>query len=408
MLNRDGFFKKLNIMIVLNEDNSFFNENFIEKFNTVIFKNSVEESINYYKNSLSTKEKIDIVLSEMYLLDKKGIDILEDIKKVDEDISLIIFTKDIENEDLLSSIKLGISDFLIEPFSQNDMLDSIEKICHAKYNQLFKETIQKDLEDIIELVNEVSIVSKTNLDNEIIFVNKSFSEASGYSEDELIGKKHSIMSDVNRVVFDEIKSTIHKGEVWEGKMKYLSKDSEEYFVYLTVIPLLNYKENIKEFIWIQFLATEYEQEQKNFKKKVAQNINESRRINTQARDKINSLEERLEFYRSMDFLIDQEDRRKSKFLSQIKYFEKLSVESEEKLKEVSSKAKDKIKTVVSSQQEAKEKYDISSFSFHEVSSEFQIKNNKVKELVSVLDVQKKTIDRLLAKIDIKEIKLGLK
>jgi len=408
MLNRDGFFKKLNIMIVLNEDNSFFNENFIEKFNTVIFKNSVEESINYYKNSLSTKEKIDIVLSEMYLLDKKGIDILEDIKKIDEDISLIIFTKDIENEDLLSSIKLGISDFLIEPFSQNDMLDSIEKICHAKYNQLFKETIQKDLEDIIELVNEVSIVSKTNLDNEIIFVNKSFSEASGYSEDELIGKKHSIMSDVNRVVFDEIKSTIHKGEVWEGKMKYLSKDSEEYFVYLTVIPLLNYKENIKEFIWIQFLATEYEQEQKNFKKKVAQNINESRRINTQARDKINSLEERLEFYRSMDFLIDQEDRRKSKFLSQIKYFEKLSVESEEKLKEVSSKAKDKIKTVVSSQQEAKEKYDISSFSFHEVSSEFQIKNNKVKELVSVLDVQKKTIDRLLAKIDIKEIKLGLK
>ncbi|MDD2894590.1 MAG: PAS domain-containing protein [Aliarcobacter sp.] len=408
MLNRDNFFKKLNIMIVLRENCSYFNENFIEKFNSVVFKNDIEESVNHYKKSLESQDKIDIVLSEMNLLDKKAIDILEEVKKIDEDISLIIFTKDIENEDLLSLIKLGISDFLIEPFTLNDILDSIEKISHVKYNELYKETIQKDLEDIVELVNEVSIVSKTNLNNEITFVNKSFCEASEYTEDELIGKKHNELSDVNRVIFDEIESTTNKGEVWEGKMKYLSKNSEEYFVYLTVIPLLDYKEDIKEFIWIQFLATEYEQEQKNFKKKVAQNINESRRINTQARDKINGLQERLEFYRSMDFFIDQEERRKSKFLSQIKYFEKLSDESEEKLKEVSSKAKEKIKTVVSTQHEAKEKYDISSSSFSEVSTEFQAKNNKVKELVSILDEQKKKLDRLLAKIDIREIKLGLK
>lgn len=408
MLNRDDFFKKLNIMIILNEDNSFFNENFIEKFNIVVFKNSIEESMVYYNNSLKSQEKINMVLSEMYLLDKKGIDILEEIKKIDEDISLIIFTKDIETQDLLSSIKLGIGDFLIEPFTLNDMLDSIEKICFVKYNQLYKETIQKDLEDIVELVNEVSIVSKTNLNNEIIFVNKSFCEASEYTEEELLGKKHIELSDVNRVIFDEIESTTNNKEVWEGKMKYLSKNSEEFFVYLTVIPLLDYKEDIKEFIWIQFLATEYEQEQKNFKKKVAQNINESRRINTQARDKINNLQEQLEFYRSMDFFIEQEERRKSKFLSQIKYFEKLSDESEEKLKEVSSKAKDKIKTVVTTQQEAKEKYDITSSSFSEVSTEFQIKNNKVKELVSVLDVQKKKIDSLWAKIEIREIKLDIK
>jgi PAS domain S-box-containing protein len=408
MLNRDEFFKKLNIMIVLNENNDYFNENFIEKFNSIVFKNCVEDAIDYYENSLKSQEKIDMVLSEMYFQNKKGIDFLEEIKKIDEDISLIIFTKDIETQDLLSLIKLGIGDFLIEPFTLNDMLDSIEKICFVKYNQLYKETIQKDLEDIVELVNEVSIVSKTNLNNEIIFVNRSFCETSQYTQEELLGKKHSDISDINRVIFDEIESTTKNKEVWEGKIKYLSKDSEEYFVYLTVIPLLDYKEDIKEFIWIQFLATEYEQEQKNFKKKVAQNINESRRINTQARDKINALQEQLEFYRSMDFFIDQEERRKSKFLSQIKYFEKLSVESEEKLKEVSSKAKDKIKTVVSTQQEAKEKYDISSSSFNEVSTEFQTKNNKVKELVSVLDVQKKKIDTLLAKIDIKEIKLGIK
>lgn len=408
MLNKDNFFRKLNIMIVEMAENSYFNENFISKFNSVIFKNNVDEAMTYYKNSIDSEKKIDIVLSQMYFSNKKATDILEEIKQIDENVSFIIFTKDIENNDLLTSIKLGVSDFLIEPFTLDEMLISMEKICHIKYNQLFKEKIQKDLEDIIELVDEVSIVSKTNLDNEITFVNRSFCETSNFTQEELIGKKHSFISDINRVVFDELESTIRKGIIWEGKMKYLSKNSEEFFVYLTVIPILDFRNNIKEYIWIQFLATEYEQEQKNFKKKVAQNINESRRINTQSRDKIDELLNQLEFYKNLDFLIEQEEKRKSKFISQYKYFEKLSDESEEKLKEVSSKAKDKIKNVVFSQQDAKEKNDIISTSFQEVSTEFTEKNSKVKELIGVLDVQKKKIDILLAKIDIKEIKLGLK
>lgn len=408
MLNKDNFFRKLNIMIVEMAENSYFNEDFINKFNNVVLKNNVDEAIEYYKNSIDSEKKIDIVLSQMYFPNKKATDILEEIKQIDENISFIIFTKDIENNDLLTSIKLGVSDFLIEPFTLDEILISIEKICHIKYNQLFKEKIQKDLEDIIELVDEVSIVSKTNLDNEITFVNRSFCETSNFTQEELIGKKHNFISDINRVVFDELESTIRTGNIWEGKMKYLSKNSEEFFVYLTVIPILDFRNNIKEFIWIQFLATEYEQEQKNFKKKVAQNINESRRINTQARDKIDELQNQLDFYKNIDFLIEQEEKRKSKFISQYKYFEKICDESEEKLKEVSSKAKDKIKNVVFSQQDAKEKNDITSASFQEVSTEFTEKNSKVKELIGVLDVQKKKIDILLAKIDIKEIKLGLK
>ena len=408
MLNKDNFFRKLNIMIVEIAENSYFNEDFINKFNNVVLKNNVDEAIEYYKNSIDSEKKIDIILSQMYFSNKKATDILEEIKQIDENISFIIFTKDIENSDLLTSIKLGVSDFLIEPFTLDEILISIEKICHIKYNQLFKEKIQKDLEDIIELVNEVSIVSKTNLDNEITFVNRSFCETSNFTQEELIGKKHNFISDINRVVFDELESTIRTGNIWEGKMKYLSKNSEEFFVYLTVIPILDFRNNIKEYIWIQFLATEYEQEQKNFKKKVAQNINESRRINTQARDKIDELQNQLDFYKNIDFLIEQEEKRKSKFISQYKYFEKICDESEEKLKEVSSKAKDKIKNVVFSQQDAKEKNDIISASFQEVSTEFTEKNSKVKELIGVLDVQKKKIDILLAKIDIKEIKLGLK
>lgn len=408
MLKKDNLFSKLNIMIVESADDSCFCEDFINKFNSVIFKDNENDAIDYYKNNLNTEKKIDIILSQMYFSDKKATNILENIKKIDENISFIIFTKDIENSDLLTLIKLEISDFLFEPFTFDEIMLAIEKICDIKYNQLFKEKIQKDLENIIDLVDEVSIVSKTNLHNEIIFVNKSFCEISNFTQEELIGKKHNFLSDINRVVFDELEEIIHKGVLWEGKMKYLSKDSEEFFTYLTVIPLLDFRNNIKEFIWIQFLATEYEQEQKNFKRKVAQNINVSRRINTQAREKIDELQNQLEFYNSIDYIIEEEEKRKSKFTSQYKYFEKLSNESEEKLKEVSTRAKEKIKEVVSLQQEAKERNDLIRTSYKKVSREFFEKTSIVKDLVSVLSEQKNKIDTLLSKIDIKEIKLGLK
>ena len=72
MLNKDNFFRKLNIMIVEMAENSYFNEDFINKFNSVIFKNNVDEAMTYYKNSIDSEKKIDIVLSQMYFSNKKA------------------------------------------------------------------------------------------------------------------------------------------------------------------------------------------------------------------------------------------------------------------------------------------------------------------------------------------------
>ena len=45
--------------------------------------------------------------------------------------------------------------------------------------------------DMLIPLNEAALISKTDLDGVITFVNEQFCRSTGYSEAEIIGKKHS-------------------------------------------------------------------------------------------------------------------------------------------------------------------------------------------------------------------------
>lgn len=406
MLGNNDFFKNLNILYI-DSDKSYI-ETFslvLEKmFNQVFFITNGKEAID---KILDKENKIDIIVCDIYLDDILGVDILEEIRAKDENIPFILTTQKLEADELLKAIKFNINDFLIKPFDVKNLISSVEKICQSKYYKELEQNSQNDLENILNVINEVSLVTKTNLDDNIIFANKSFCEVSGYSEEELLNQKHDLIRDTNKIVLDELSQTIRSGNIWEGKIKNISKNKESFFVYLTAIPLFDEKEKIKEFIWIRFLATEYELEQKNFKKKVAKNINENRRINNQAREKIDELLNKLSIYRSLDFSIQQEQERAEKFKNQLAYFEKQSKTGEVKLKEITDRAKIKINDVVSSQKETKIIADKTSIILKKQIDDFQTKNKTVRELLAELDTQKKMIERLNLKIENREYKLGL-
>ena len=60
---------------------------------------------------------------------------------------------------------------------------------------------------------------------------------------------------------------VKSGIIWEGKLKNISKTKEFFYVYLTVLPIYCKETSlVKEFIWISFLTTNEELEEKEFKK----------------------------------------------------------------------------------------------------------------------------------------------
>ena len=76
------------------------------------------------------------------------------------------------------------------------------------------------------------IVSKTDVKGNIIFVNKNFTEISGYSEAELIGEPHNILRhpDMPRAVFYLVWQNLLAGRTISGVVKNLAKDGRYYWV----------------------------------------------------------------------------------------------------------------------------------------------------------------------------------
>jgi len=77
------------------------------------------------------------------------------------------------------------------------------------------------------------IVSETDEKGKITFCNDYFIEVSGYSQEELIGKPHSIVRhpDMPRVVFKLLWETISAGKNINALVKNLAKDGRYYWIF---------------------------------------------------------------------------------------------------------------------------------------------------------------------------------
>lgn len=109
-----------------------------------------------------------------------------------------------------------------------------------------------------EVVDEGTIVSKTDPKGRITYVNDEFCKISGYDRQELIGKPHSIVrnQDVPSSVFKEMWNDLKNGKTWKGVVKNTSKTGEPYIVQATIKPIFDSEGNIIEFIGIRQDVTE--------------------------------------------------------------------------------------------------------------------------------------------------------
>ena len=398
----NSFLKKLNILFIESntEDREHFSNILYKFFNNVVVCSNGKDGID---NFLEKRQEyfLDIIICDKTLEDITGIEVLKKIREIDSEIPFIITSPKIEVDDLLIAIKYKATDYLSKPINGKDMIFCIERVCHNKYHERLKLLMQEDLEELRAVINEVALVSKTDLEGNITFINSYFTEITGYSQDEIIGQNRLILKDENTSIslYKDLLEKVKAGIVWEGKLKNISKTKEEYYVYLTVLPIYDKKNsNIIEFMWISFLTTEAELEEKEFKKRVVKNMYENRRINTESRQKIDELMNQISGYSNIKTLLNEEKKRKAKFTNQINFYENELKVMEEKIKEISEKASQKIKQVVSAEKEVRKKKDKAIFLLNDVTIELEDKNKKVKKLTKELSTQMNLIKKLMISI----------
>lgn len=119
-----------------------------------------------------------------------------------------------------------------------------------------------------EAVDEIAIVSKTTPKGIITYVNDAFVSISGYAKEELIGKPHNIVRhpDNPPQFFYDMWQTLKHGRTWKGILKNLRKNGQTYYVKSAIIPMLNAKGEVEEFIAIRYDITDLFEQMEHLKK----------------------------------------------------------------------------------------------------------------------------------------------
>jgi len=139
--------------------------------------------------------------------------------------------------------------------------------------------------DYNALISNHTIVSRTNLEGIITYVNENFCELSGYSAQELIGQSHSIVRhpDVSSKLYEQMWSTIQNNQVWSGSIRNIAKNKEEYYIKATIIPLMDEHGQKEGYMSIHYHLTEEKIEKLNLKKQLflykSEHIKQSQEIN---------------------------------------------------------------------------------------------------------------------------------
>lgn len=309
------FLKTLTILFV--DDDESIREEYLSIFNDTFKKVHVaidgKDALDLFSDLKQKREDIDLIISDINMPNLNGIDFLTSIKEQDNTIPFIIITAHPNDNFLLEALKIGVSDYFMKPIDMDELLSKIQKVCQEKEKENELLSYEKEMKDYLEIINKVAVVYIFDKDGCLIYVNDFLKELIKCHEDELLEQYYTVMyhPEMSKGMLDAQWKSLQEGKKWQGKVKYITKNSSVFYTNSSIIPVKN-KENgeINKFISVNFLTTKEENERREYKKKVLYNLQETKRVYKVAQEKINYLEGVLQHFKGYE--------KKEEFLNNLK------------------------------------------------------------------------------------------
>ncbi len=262
--------KNENIKILVVDDSKTFRSyigNFLKLHYFNIFKAS--DGIEALK-VIEEEKDISMVLTDYHMPNMDGFELTTEIRKKysNQEMAIIVLSSDTNNYTTSRFLKNGANDYLLKSFSRDEFFSRV-------YLNIYNLSLIKEVTKEQNLVNEYkravdgsSIVSKTDINGIITYVNDEFCKISGYDREELIGKSHNIIRhlDTPKEIFKDLWDTILAKKSWKGVIINRAKNGTAYWVDSFITPILDENKNIISIMAIRSDITKLQERTDKLKK----------------------------------------------------------------------------------------------------------------------------------------------
>ncbi|BFU77510.1 hypothetical protein ALC152_07250 [Arcobacter sp. 15-2] len=278
MFNKE-FLKTLTVLYVEDDDTVRSSlSNLLEKvFLNIIICKDGEEGLNQFKSlTQEQRTKIDVVVSDINMPIKNGIELAQEIRALDADIPIIFTTAHAKAKDLMEAIHLKISYYALKPINTTELLDNISKFCMIEHNKNVILEKSAQITKYISIIDNIASIFKVDTSGNIIEVNDLMCEISEYTQEELLSMHlDTILNKETSSIktFQDTLSLIDNNDLFKTKLKCISKSGGTFYLNSTIIISKNeYSEEIEEYIYICIDQTEDELEKQQTMQRVRKNM----------------------------------------------------------------------------------------------------------------------------------------
>ena len=294
------YMKKLNVLYVEDEKpaREIFSRILNRQFTNVTICENGLDGYLAYKESFDKENKFDLIISDINMPKMSGIELVEKIRENDNETLVILVTARSEANVIMKALELQVTNYITKPIDINKTNEVIVSTCEKIYLKSRLLDKQKELETYTKTIEDVALVVKIDVNNNVTYVNDVFCSNTGYSKDEIINKSSNFLfNQRNEKQISDMWNIIKEGNTFNDTIKSITKNNEIYYNKVTIVPVIdNNNSMIVEYVFIGFITTDEEKKKQELNKKLLHSIADSKK------EKFNILKEKESYEENISLL----------------------------------------------------------------------------------------------------------
>ena len=133
------------------------------------------------------------------------------------------------------------------------MAEKLDIMSLFDYDPNFQDLMKRMFQNAIEHSFHGIMITKAEPGYPIVYVNDAFSQMTGYSPEEIIGKSPAILQGpkTDGAVLDRLSQALFEGRLFHGEAINYRKDGTEFFMEWKIVPIKNDKEVTSHYLALQ-------------------------------------------------------------------------------------------------------------------------------------------------------------